>query len=73
MVRKLLNIQHRFNPLHLYCRFVQKGLTRETSMMICRAYEVLVFFWMSYLIKVLIRGYCCINPSCSVREQMRKA
>jgi hypothetical protein len=73
VVRKLLSIQHRFNPLHLYCRFLQRGLTRERSMMICRFYEVLVFFWLSYLIKVLIRGYCCVNRSCSVREEIRKA
>ena len=40
--RIILNIQHRFNPLHVYCRLVERGLNKRFSLSICRYYEILI-------------------------------
>jgi hypothetical protein len=46
MLERLLIIQHRFNPLHVYCRLVDKGFNKAISISICRYYEVLVYSWL---------------------------
>lgn len=71
-MRKILTLQHRLNPLHVYCRFMDRGLSKGKSTLLCRCYEVLVFVWLSYLMKAFIHGYCYVRPSCSVREEMKK-
>ena len=45
----MLNIQHRLNPLHVYCRLVEKGLNKRLSICICKYYEVLVYSWLVWL------------------------
>lgn len=58
MVGKFLAIQHRLNPLHLYCRFVDRGISRRFSVYLCRTYENLLFIWINQIIKSVI--YICI-------------
>ncbi|MBW2037827.1 MAG: hypothetical protein JRI41_10185 [Deltaproteobacteria bacterium] len=50
MKRLMYGIQHRCNPLHVYCRLVERGIDRSVSMAICRAYETLVFRWLNWFI-----------------------
>ena len=57
MVEKLLAIQHRLNPLHVYCRLLDKGLGKKPSMYMCRSYEIVIFVWIKLIIKTLI--YFC--------------
>jgi hypothetical protein len=42
----MLNIQHRFNPLHIHCRMVEKGLGKEFSASLSRWYGILVYSWL---------------------------
>jgi hypothetical protein len=72
LIRRFLTIQHQLNPLHLYCRLLDKGLSREASAVLCRYYEVLVFVWLSAILKLCIHFCCLLNRSCSIREEMRK-
>lgn len=48
MVNALLELQHRFNPLHVYCRLVDKGVNKEASLSICKYYEILVYSWLAW-------------------------
>ena len=50
----MYGIQHRCNPLHVYCRLVERGIDRSVSMAICRAYETLVFRWLNWFIIFVI-------------------
>jgi hypothetical protein len=54
LVARLLSIQHRLNPLHVYCRLLDKGISRNRAMSVGKAYELLLFIWLSFLIKTLI-------------------
>jgi len=36
-------IQHRLNPLHVYCRLVDRGLGRRFSSRLCWYYEKLLY------------------------------
>ena len=45
----MLNIQHRYNPLHVYCRLVEKGVNKSLSISICKFYEILVYSWLAWL------------------------
>lgn len=50
MLNSLLEMQHRYNPLHLHCRLVEKGLSKHVSLSVCRCYEVLVYGWFMWLV-----------------------
>jgi hypothetical protein len=50
----MLNIQHRFNPLHVYCRLVERGLNRKSSLSICRCYEILIYSSLAWFTTVLV-------------------
>jgi len=54
LVGRLLSIQHRLNPLHVYCRLLDRGISRNRAMSVGRAYELILFIWLSFLIKTLI-------------------
>ncbi|MDY6838119.1 MAG: hypothetical protein SWH78_09100 [Thermodesulfobacteriota bacterium] len=43
----MLIIQHRLNPLHLYCRLVERGLNTKRSMSMCKWYQTLIYRWLS--------------------------
>lgn len=36
-------LQHLFNPLHIYCRLQQAGLTESFARRLCKAYERSVY------------------------------
>ena len=69
---KFLSIQHRLNPLHLYCRFLDRGLSKRLSVSLCKSYEVLIFIWVSLFIKTAIYFYSIINRNFNVLEELRK-
>jgi hypothetical protein len=37
------SIQHYLNPLHIYCRLRNLGLTRDHSIFLCKIYERVIF------------------------------
>jgi len=43
----MLLIQHRLNPLHVYCRLVGKGLEEKCAMSMCKWYEMLIYRWLA--------------------------
>lgn len=45
----LLAIQHKLNPLHVYCRLVRRGIDKEASLRISRVYEQVFFRWFTPL------------------------
>jgi hypothetical protein len=47
MLRPILGIQHRLNPLHVYCRLLDTGLSREFSGQVCQCYEIFLFRWIA--------------------------
>ena len=72
MVARLLAIQHRLNPLHVYCRFLDMGLGKRVSSSVCRSYETLVFVWVSWILKVVVHFYCVVNGECIFEQVMTK-
>ena len=54
MLERLFKIQHGFNPLHVYCRLMERGLGKGLSLSICRYYEVLVYSWLAWFTVVAI-------------------
>ena len=61
MVKMMLNIQHRFNPLHVYCRLVEKGVNKKSSLSICKYYEILIYTWVAWSTIVVVR-MCKLRP-----------
>lgn len=48
VMRRLRNyLQHRFNPVHLYCRLRDLGLGKSKARKMCSAYERFVYVWMN--------------------------
>lgn len=43
MHRLRLAVQHFFNPLHMYCRLKDMGLTGPTAHRMCRVYERYIY------------------------------
>jgi len=72
IVAILLSIQHFLNPLHVYCRFLDKGINKGFSLSICKTYEIVLFIWVSFMIKTVIYLYCMVNQSFRVREALKK-
>ena len=55
-MRKLvLTIQHRLNPLHLYCRMVEKGWNKKCCMSMCKWYQILIYSWFTKLSVAAVR------------------
>ena len=51
----MLNIQHRLDPLHVYCRLAERGLNKKSSLSICRYYEILIYSWLALSTLVVVR------------------
>jgi hypothetical protein len=51
----MLAIQHRLNPLHVYCRLADTGLDKKLSMSICKYYEVLIYTWVSWFTVFVVK------------------
>jgi hypothetical protein len=43
MVKFVLAIQHAYNPLHLYCRMMDKGFASQRALTLSRCYEMLIY------------------------------
>ena len=54
MKRLILEIQHRFNPLHVYCRLMERGINKKISIVFCRRYEILIYKWLNSLMHISI-------------------
>jgi len=46
LLEKCLDIQHRCNPLHVYCRLLDNGLNKRVSISICKYYEIFIYSWL---------------------------
>jgi len=51
----MLTIQHRLNPLHVYCRLVDKGLNRKLCLSVCKYYEILIYSWLCWCTVVVVK------------------
>jgi hypothetical protein len=49
LLERFLDIQHRYNPLHVYCRLLDKGMSKRVSISICKYYEILIYSWLVWL------------------------
>lgn len=43
MFEALHDIQHLLNPLHIYCRLIEKGFTKEESIVFVMLYEDVIY------------------------------
>ena len=55
MLNIMLTIQHRFNPLHVHCRLVERGLNKTSSLSICGYYEIFIYSWLAWITRVGVR------------------
>jgi hypothetical protein len=53
--RRFLQIQHALNPLHVYCRLVDRGLNKNLSMSICKYYGIVIYSWLSWCTVVAVK------------------
>jgi hypothetical protein len=60
MVGRFLAIQHRLNPLHMYCRCLDKGLSKRFSVYLCKSYEILIFIWVTRILRLIVRFFCVL-------------
>jgi hypothetical protein len=72
VVAKLLSIQHRCNPLHVYCRLLERGLSRRVSISLCKAYEILLFNGLSFIIKNFIHYCLILKRSSQIQDVLRR-
>lgn len=73
MVERFLSIQHSLNPLHVYCRLLDRGLGRGLSATICKSYEIAIYVWISWIVKTMVHFFCVMNSSFSIQREMRKS
>jgi hypothetical protein len=55
LATRILNVQDRLNPLHIYCRLVERGLKKTQSIAICRCYGALFYSWFSCAIGLAVK------------------
>jgi len=72
MVDRFLSIQHRLNPLHIYCRLLDRGLGAGLSASICKCYEIAIYVWISWTIKTMVHFSCVMNSPLSVQREIRR-
>jgi hypothetical protein len=49
ILRPIRALEHTLNPLHVYCRLVDTGLSRRFSVQVCQYYELFLFRWIACL------------------------
>jgi len=69
---KFLAIQHRLNPLHVYCRLLDRGFGRRMSASLGKTYEALIFIWLSWIIKTVVHLFSALNRGCRVRQELKR-
>lgn len=72
LLGRFLAVQHRLNPLHIYCRFLDRGIHRGFSASLCRSYEILIFIWLNAMLKLAIYLCCSMKKSCVISDELRK-
>ncbi|UCB47953.1 MAG: hypothetical protein JSW56_12405 [Deltaproteobacteria bacterium] len=72
VVARLLAIQHRLNPLHVYCRFLDMGLNKKFSTSLCKLYGIILFIWLNWTLKAVVHLCCAIDRACTVEQEMKK-
>jgi hypothetical protein len=72
MVTKLLSAQHRLHPLHVYCRLLDRGISRRVAVFICRAYRIFFFVSFNLSVKTLIHSCLVIDKSRTIQDELRK-
>ena len=60
LLKALIGVQHYLNPLHVYCRLLDRGLHKNVSILFCKYYEILIFIWLNFFLKSLIHFYMVI-------------
>jgi len=63
VVDKMLKIQHQYNPLHLYCRLIEKGFNKRLSMAICRYYELLIYSGVTWFTVLAVQILRSVKPA----------
>jgi hypothetical protein len=71
LISKLFCIQHRVNPLHVYCRLLERGINKRLSSLLCRTYEVLLFRWINFVLRSVIHYYLAFGGSCGIQEALK--
>jgi hypothetical protein len=51
----MLMIQHRLNPLHVYCRLVEAGLNKRLCMPMCKWYQILIYSWLAWFSVIAVK------------------
>ena len=69
---KLLAFQHALNPLHIYCRIMDAGLSKGLAMTVSRSYELCVFTFVSLTIKGAIQIHRFFYPRWGLKEELGK-
>jgi hypothetical protein len=59
----ILDFQHKVNPLHIYCRLLDKGFAPRISLRLSRCYEILIYKWLSPLTFFLIFFYRSVKKN----------
>jgi len=54
----ILNFQHKFNPLHIYCRLLDKGFDPRISLRLSRYYEILIYKWIAPHLTFFLIFFC---------------
>ncbi len=57
LLNRILNIQHRLNPLHVYCRLVDRGMNARLCICLCKYYEIFIYSWLAW-VTVLAARIC---------------
>jgi len=52
MFRLIIGLQHTLNPLHIYCRLLDRGLSRQVSARVCLYYEIVIYRWIAFLSRI---------------------
>jgi hypothetical protein len=56
----------------VYCRFLDRGLSKRFAASLCKSYEILVFSWIRWTIKTAIYVFCIMNRDYRILKEVRK-
>lgn len=70
LTAKLLAFQHALNPLHIYCRIMDVGLSQGLAMTVSKSYEMFIFSFVTLGIKGAIQIHRLFHPRWSLKEEL---
>jgi hypothetical protein len=56
----------------VYCRFLDRGLSKRFAASLCKSYEILVFSWIRWSIKTAIYVFCIMNRDYRILKEVRR-